>query len=117
MAGLRQHAGAVDAVANKALDKDVPVYLDGFHGFTLDRVENAEPVAIDTQGAIWEFTIPAPIAAAKGATLYISTDGNHTITSTAAAGRVPFAKVTVAKDANNVVWAKQLPQVAVVPVA
>lgn len=114
MAGLRQHAGAIDVVANADLEKDVPVYIDGFHGFTLDRVLEDEPVAIDVQGAIWEFEIPSAVVAPLGTTLYISTDGNHTITATAAAGRVPFAKVTVAKDANNIVWAKQLPQVAVV---
>lgn len=112
MAGLRQHAGAVDVVANKDLEKDVPVYLDGFHGFTLDRVLEDEAVAIDVQGAIWEFAVPSAVVAPVGTTLYISTDGDHTISATAGAGAVAFAKVTVAKDANNIVWAKQLPQVA-----
>ena len=116
MAGLRQHSGAIDVIANKALEKDVPVYIAGFHGFTLDRAEQDEQVAIDVQGAIWELNVGA-VAAALGATLYISTDGNHTVSSTAGAGKVPFAKVTLAKDSNNIVWAKQLPQVAVVPTA
>ena len=42
MAGLRQHGGAVDVVANTDLEKDVPVYIAGFHGFTLDRAEENE---------------------------------------------------------------------------
>ena len=115
MGGLRQHSGAVDVVANKDLEKDVPVYLEGWHGWTLDRALNGELVAIDTQGAVWEFAIPSGVSAPKGTTLYISTDGNHTISASAGANKVPFAKVTIAKDSNNVVWAKQLPQVAVVP--
>jgi hypothetical protein len=112
MAGLRQHNGAVDVVAAAPLEKDVPVYIAGFHGFTLDRAETGEGLAIDVSGAVWEFAIPSAVAAPLGTTLYITTDGNHTISATAGTGKVPFAKVTVAKDANNVVWAKQLPQVA-----
>lgn len=112
MAGLRQHAGAVDVVANTDLEKDVPVFIDGFHGFTLNRVEEGEAVAIDTQGAVWEFEVDASVVAPLGTTLYITTDGTHEVSATAGAGSVPFAKVTLAKDANNIVWAKHLPQVA-----
>lgn len=112
MAGLRQHGGAVDVTANTDLEKDVPVYIAGFHGFTLDRAEEDEQVAIDTSESIWEFEVGASVTAALGATLYITTDGTHEVSATSGEGNVPFAKVTLAKDANNIVWAKQLPQVA-----
>lgn len=112
MAKKRTDGRAVDVVAAAALEKDTPVYISGFHGFTMDRAEAGESVAIDVAEQVWEFDVPPAVAAAKGATLYISTDGTHTISATAGAGVVAFAKVVEAKDANNVVWAKQLPQVA-----
>lgn len=111
MSGLRTHGGAIDVVADADYEKDVPVYIDGFHGFTLDRVEEGDTVAIDVSGGVWEFEIPAGVAAPIGTTLYISTDGENEITAEAD-DNVPFAKVVLAKDANNIVWAKQLPQVA-----
>ena len=112
MAGKRTDGRAVDVVSTVALEKDVPVYLEGFHGFTMDRCAANDSVAIDVAEQVWEFAVPAGVSAPKGTTLYISTDGNHTISATSGAGVVAFAKVVEAKDANNVVWAKQLPQAA-----
>lgn len=112
MASKRTDGRAVDVVSAVELEKDTPVYLQGFHGFTMDRVDAGESVAIDVAEQVWEFEVPGAVTAAKGDTLYISTDGNHTISGTAGAGVVAFAKVVEAKDANNIVWAKQLPQVA-----
>lgn len=112
MAGKRTDGRAIDVVAAAPLEKDVPVYISGFHGFTMDRAETGEAVAIDVAEQVWEFAIPSGVSAPKGTTLYIKTDGTHAITATAATGYVAFAKVVEAKDANNIVWAKQLPQVA-----
>lgn len=116
MSGLRQHGGAVDVVLAANVEKDVPVYISGFHGFTLDRGVTGDVIAIDTSESIWEFPIGS-VTGTLGTTLYISTDGNHTISASAGANKVPFAKVVKAKNASNYVWAKQLPQVAVVPTA
>lgn len=113
MAGKRTDGRAVDVVVSgAAVEKDAPVYFSGFHGFTMNRAAVGEAVALDVAEQVWEFTVPGGVAAAKGATLYISTNGAHTIAATGGAGFVAFAKVVEAKDANNVVWAKQLPQVA-----
>lgn len=111
MAKKRTDGRAVDVlVSGAAVEKDAPVYFQGFHGFTMDRAEVGELVAIDVAEQVWEIEIPSALAAAKGATLSISTDGNHTIGAAEAADSVPFVKVVEAKDANNIVWAKQLPQ-------
>jgi thiamine pyrophosphokinase len=110
----RTDGRAIDVVSAVNLEKGTPVYLQGFHGFTMDRVVASidQAVAIDVAEQVWEFAVPAGLTAPKGTTLYISTNGAHTITTTAGAGYVAFAKVVEAKDANNIVWAKQLPQVA-----
>lgn len=112
MAGKRTDGRAIDVVAAAPLEKDVPVYISGFHGFTMDRADTGEAVAIDVAEQVWEFEVPSGLTAPKGTTLYISTDGAHTISTGAGAGKVAFAKVVEAKDANNIVWAKQLPQAA-----
>ncbi len=110
MAKKRTDGRAIDVVAPAALEKDTPVYIQGFHGFTMDRAETGELVAIDVAEQVWEFEVPAALTANKGDVISITTDGNHTIGAANAASSVNFAKVVEAKDANNVVWAKQLPQ-------
>ena len=110
MPAKRTDGNAVDVVANATLEKDTPVFLQGFHGFVQDRCVSGDKVALDISGAVWEFAVPSGLTAPKGAVLYISTDGNHTIDDAEGAGLVPFCVVVEPKDSNNIVWAKHLPQ-------
>jgi hypothetical protein len=55
-----------------------------------------------------EITVPAEVTGTLGAILYLdASTGALTNTDTS---NIPFMKVTVAKDANNIVWGVLLPQ-------
>lgn len=69
---------------------------------------SGETIALEIAQREHEINIGS-VAGAKGAILYI-TAATGAITATAGSGKAPFAKVTVAKDSNNVVWAVLLPQ-------
>lgn len=97
---------AVEVVLTGTTEKGTPVLLDGFHGITMEDGTSGETVAIEIAQREHEIVVGASITAAKGDILYIQTNG--TVNNTAS-GRA-FMRVTVAKDANNVVWGILLPQ-------
>lgn len=106
MAHLVSDGKAVKVSVLYDVDKGEPVYVEGFHGVAMQDAESGETIAIEIAQREHEFVIGSGVAAAKGAILYIAADGTLSATNTDRA----FCKVTVAKDANNVIWAILLPQ-------
>ena len=104
---MRSDGKAVEVVLTADTEKGTPVYLDGFHGITLERGDSGETVAIEVAQREHEITVEEGVTADKGDILYIHDDGS--VDATASEG-VAFMKVTVAKDDNNVVWGILLPQ-------
>lgn len=104
---LRSDGKAVDVVADKSVTKGDPVLLEGFHGIAMSDASSGDTLAIEIALREHEINVGASVTAAKGDVLYLASDGSITNTST---GNRAFAKVTLAKDANNYVWAVLLPQ-------
>jgi hypothetical protein len=81
---------------------------DGFFGFPFEDGASGDAINCDISQREYEVEVPGGVAAAKGAVLYLdATTGAITATSTS---NIPFMQVTVAKDANNIVWGILLPQ-------
>lgn len=112
---LRSDGKAVDvtlgsAFANKPVTKGDLIVAEGWCGIAMHDGVKGDTIAIETTQR--EFVIPVgSVAAAKGDVLYadLSSDGPVELTATAT-NNTPVIKVTKAKDANNYVWAKLLPQ-------
>ena len=105
---LRSDGKAVDVTVDATITKGDVVYKDGFAGIARQDAVSGETIALEIAQREHEINIGS-VAGAKGAILYI-TAATGAITATAGSGKAPFAKVTVAKDSNNVVWAVLLPQ-------
>lgn len=105
---LRSDGKAVDVTVDATITKGDVVYKDGFAGIAMQDAVSGETIALEIAQREHEINIGS-VAGAKGAILYI-TAATGAITATAGSGKAPFAKVTVAKDSNNVVWAVLLPQ-------
>ena len=111
---LRSDGKAVDvtlgnAFNNVAVKKGDLIVAEGWCGIAMHDGTKGDTIAIETTQR--EFVLPVgSVAAAKGAVLYadLSTDGK--VTLTADNTKTPVVKVTKAKDTNNNVWAKLLPQ-------
>lgn len=113
MENLRSDGNAVEVVLTAAVDKGELVTnahtAAGFFGIAMEDGEIGDTIAIETSMREFELEIPSGVAAAKGAVLYAdATTGAITATAT---NNKPVLKVTVAKDANNIIWAKLAPQV------
>lgn len=104
---LRSDGKAVDVIADAAVTKGTPVYTEDFAGIAMQDASSGESVAIEIAQREHEITVDAAVTANKGDILYIHGDG--VVNATAGSG-VAFMKVTVAKDANNIVWGVLLPQ-------
>lgn len=104
---LRSDGKAVEIELIAATEKGAVVHLDGFFGITMAAGSSGDTVAIEVAQREHEIVIPTDVVAAKGDVLYI-TDGG--VIDDSASGNKAFLKVTVAKDANDVVWGIILPQ-------
>lgn len=102
----RSDGNSVDVVIGAAATHGEPAYAQGWHGVAQTDGVSGDTIALDLIGE-YELNVGA-LAAAKGDILYLTTAGALSVTTTDR----PFAKVTVAKDANDIVWAKLLPQTA-----
>jgi hypothetical protein len=105
---LRSDGKAVNVTYSRATPKAKgnPELLDEFHGILMQSASSGDEVALEIAQREHEITVGAGITAAKGDILYIDTDGAITNTNSDR----PFMKVTVAKDASNIVWGIILPQ-------
>lgn len=106
MSSMRSDGKAVDVTVTKTITKGDPTYAEGFYGIAMQDAVSGETIAIEIATREHEINIGS-VAGAKGAVLYITSDGEITATSS---GNKPFCKVTQAKDANNIVWAVLLGQ-------
>lgn len=102
----RTDGKSIDVVAAGVRTKDVPVVEEGFIGFPMTDAASGETYALNVEEAVFEFSVASGVAAAKGALLYMSAANAITATNTDRA----FVRVVKAKDGNNVVWGKLLPQ-------
>lgn len=109
----RSDGKSVDVVAAAARTKGLPVLEEGFVGFPQTDAAIGETYALNIAQEEFEVEVGAGVVAAKGDVLWIT--AGHVVDDTAAAGaNRPFLRVTVAKDANNIVWGILLPQIAVI---
>jgi len=89
-------------------EKGTPWYQDKFHGFICEDGSSGDSVALDIALREWQVNI-GQLTAGKGDVIYINiTSGALSNTNTDR----PFARVSQAKDANNVAWLVLLPQCA-----
>lgn len=103
---LRSDGKAVDVVLTKAVKKGDLIKAEGWVGIAMRDGEKNETIAIETTQR--EFVINInDLTGAKGDVIYMTPAGELTNTK---AGNDPVIKVTRAKDSNNNVWAKLLPQ-------
>lgn len=111
---LRSDGKAVDvtlgaAFANKPVTKGDLIVAEGWCGIAMHDGVKGDTIAIETTQR--EFVLPVgAIAAAKGAVLYADLSADGPVTLVTDNSKTPVIKVTKAKDANNNVWAKLLPQ-------
>ena len=120
---LRSDGKAVDvtlgsAFNNVAVKKGDLIAAEGWYGIAMHDGTKGDTIAIETTQR--EFVLPVgSITATKGAVLYTEDldDGKITLTASAThtsegstVANIPVVKVTKAKDTNNNVWAKLLPQ-------
>lgn len=106
---LRSDGKAVDVTVLGTVTKGDVVSADGFAGIALQDAVSGEEIAIEIATREHELTVGSSVTAAKGDILYVVTD-TGVLSNTDDGTTKPFAKVTVAKDANNVCWAVLLPQ-------
>jgi len=109
-ANRRSDGKAIDLVvpSTRTWEAGDPVYAQGWHGFAIAAGEAGDIVAAEIEQSVWEAELPSGVTGAKGDLIYISTDGANTLSGTAGAGVVAFARVVLAKDANNVAWVRHL---------
>ena len=107
-ANLRSDGKAVDVVANKTGLKGDIVRFEGWNGVAMRDFTSGETVAIETTQREFVFNIGA-LTGAKGDVLYLTSAG---ALSNTASGNTPVIKITKAKNSDNVVWAKLLPQLS-----
>ncbi len=93
--------------------------VDDWLGVTMEAGDSGDTIALEIAGIERQFEVPASLAVAKGAIVYVEVADvtGHTPDSTAystsaGAGKVAFFKATAAKDANNVVTGIMLGQLA-----
>lgn len=105
MANLRSDARSVTVTAPEDITKDSVVVAEGWFGIAMADADSGDSVALAVDQREYEIDVDS-LTAAKGDILYIDADGALTNTDT----DFPFAKVTVAKDSNNIAWVKLLEQ-------
>lgn len=104
---LRSDGKTVRVTPQAAYTKGDTLYVDDFAGIALASGSSGEEVALEIAQREHEIIVESGTTAEVGDILYIHADG--TVDSTSGSG-VAFMKVTVAKDANDVVWGILLPQ-------
>ncbi len=97
----------VKVTASTAVTANSVVQIQNFIGLALNSAQSGEQVVLLIEPCEIELTVPGGVTANVGDVLYMTPTGTITNTHT---GNKPFLKVTVAKDANNVVWGILLPQ-------
>lgn len=106
---LRSDGKAVDVVLSADATKGDLVVAQGWFGVAMNDGVTGDTIAIEVSQREFIFTVPGTVTAAKGDVLYVTSAGVITNTSTSNKAAL---KVTKAKDSNDVIWAKLLPQLS-----
>lgn len=109
MSSFRSDGKTTRVTAPYDVTKDIPLHADGWFGMTLHDADSGDIVALETERE-HNIVVDQAVTAAKGDILYINkTTG--VVNTTNSGSTKAFGKVTVAKDSNNNVSIKLLPQV------
>lgn len=102
---FRSDGKSVDVVVTADVQKGDPVLAENWHGIALGNAASGEAVAIEVAEREHLLNVGGSVTAGKGDILYLTAGGALSNTNTDR----PAFKVTKAKDANNICWAKILP--------
>lgn len=101
---------AVNVLLTATVAKGAVIYVDGWLGLAGEDGVSGDTIALVADDREYQFRVPAGLAVAKGAIVYITVatvTGNYpddeAYTTSAGGGKVAFFKATAAKDANNIV--------------
>lgn len=90
--------------------KGTVILAEGWLGVAGEDALSGETLALICDDREYQFHVPAGLAVAKGAIVYITIatvtghyPDDEAYTTTAGAGKIAFFKATAAKDANNIV--------------
>lgn len=111
----RSDGKAVQVTAVSSFDKGTLVrkhrgITTDWYGFACEDAVSGDNVELTIAPYEFEFIVPSGVTGAFGDILYFDPSNGDIIDGAIDDGDVPFAKVTVAKDSNDVVWAILLPQ-------
>lgn len=101
---------AVNCLATSTVAKGALVVIESWLGIAGGDAASGESVAVIADDREYQFVVPAGLAVAKGAIVYITVatitghyPDDEAYTTSAGAGKVALFKATAAKNANNIV--------------
>lgn len=91
------------------------IVVEGWVGIAGENGAIGDTIALTCDDREYQFTVPAALAVAKGAIVYVTVatvtghyPGDAAYVTAAGLGNVAFFKATAAKDANNIVTGTML---------
>ncbi len=107
---LESDGKAVDVLLSYTVAKDQVAVVEGWLGIAGESGDSGDYIALAVDDREYQFTVPAGLAVAKGAIVYIEVadltghvPDDEAWSTSAGSGKVAFFKATAAKDGNNVV--------------
>lgn len=101
---------AVNVTLTATVAKGAVIVVDSWVGLAGEDGVSGDVIALIADDREYQFVVPAGLAVAKGAIVYITVatvtghyPDDEAYTTSAGAGKVALFKATAAKDANNVV--------------
>jgi hypothetical protein len=101
---------AVNVSLLYTVNKGSVIYADAWLGLAGEDGDSGDTIACIADDREYQFKVPAGLAVAKGAIVYITVatvtghyPDDEAYTTTAGAGKWAFFKATAAKDSNNIV--------------
>ncbi len=108
---------AVNVTLSATVAKDSVIYAEGWLGIAQKAGVSGDVIALAIDDREYQFKVPAGLAVAKGAIVYITVatvtghyPDDEAYTTSAGAGKLAFFKATAAKDGNNIVTGVMLAQ-------
>lgn len=107
---LESDGRAVNVTLTATVAKGAVAVVESWLGIAGASGDSGDSIALAVDDREYQFTVPAGLAVAKGAIVYITVatltghyPDDEAYTTSAGAGKIAFFKATAAKDANNVV--------------
>jgi hypothetical protein len=101
---------AVDVTLSYTVPKGQVAVVESWLGIAGSSGDSGDEIALIVDDREYQFTVPAGLAVAKGAIVYVTVadltghiPDDTAYGTSAGAGKIAFFKATAAKDANNVV--------------